>query len=120
MAKLIPIASYPLSHEAYLVKSYLESKGFDVYINDDFMGSQAYLAPTGGVKLLVPGDQVVKAKIALDEYSESINTVFCPNCNTTQVNKTPWKYLSLGRKFNNIFKGESQYTCANCNQVFVK
>lgn len=118
MSKLVSIASYTLSHEAHLVKSYLESEGIDVYINDDFMGSQAYLAPTGGVKLLVPGDQVVKAKHLLEEYQSSVHTVFCPSCGSDQVNENPWKLLSLGQKISKLLTGNSQFKCGNCGHEF--
>jgi DNA-directed RNA polymerase subunit RPC12/RpoP len=119
MATLIPIASYTLSHEAYLVKSYLESSGIDTYINDDIMGSQAYLAPTGGIKILVPSDQVIKAKHLLSEYVKKQLEIECPHCNSVDSQKIPWKVLSLKQKYYSVFKGDSHYVCGNCGEGFL-
>jgi hypothetical protein len=119
MAKLVPIASYTLSHEAYLAKSYLESSGITAYINDDIMGSQAYLAPTGGVKVLVSSDQLLKAKHLMAEYVKKQAETECPHCHSIASQSIPWKALSLKQKFLNVTRGETHHVCGNCGEGFM-
>ena len=119
MTRLVAIASYNLTHDAHLVKSYLESEGIDVFINDAIMGSEAYLAPTGGIKLLVPGDQVLRAKQLLKDYTHSVSTIYCPNCGSESVQQQPMKSLSLVKRIRRLVTGKVRFTCNSCSTRFV-
>ncbi|REJ80674.1 MAG: DUF2007 domain-containing protein [Acidobacteria bacterium] len=57
-------------NEALLVKSLLEGSGIEaVLLDEHFSRLESPLAfVIGGVKVLVPGDQVARAREALEEY----------------------------------------------------
>lgn len=56
--------------EATLIKSLLEGNGIDVYLYDENISrlNPFYSSAVGGIKLLVPDDQVEKARETLREY----------------------------------------------------
>ena len=118
MAKLLALTSFISSQEAYLAKAYLESEGIDVFINDDFMARAGYLAATGGIRLMVPDDQLLKAKHVLADYLNVQTMVGCPQCSSTDTRELPWRALSFKQKINQLFKGQSFFVCGNCSEGF--
>ena len=58
--------------EATLVKSLLEGSGIEVYLFDENISrlNPFYSSAVGGIQLLVPDDQLEKARETLREYRE--------------------------------------------------
>lgn len=120
MAKLLPLTTFISSQEAYLAKAFLESEGIDVFINDDFMARAGYLAATGGIRLMVPDDQLVKAKHTLAEYLNVQTKITCPSCNAVDSRELPWSTMNFVQKFKHVFGSKSFYVCGNCGEGFSK
>ena len=106
------LLTFTYSHEAYLVKGYLESNGIEVIINDEFTAQVAnmYSNAIGGVKLRVSesdyaqGIQLLKDggylneensksenKIEIVELNKATNKKICPFCcsDNIAVNSKP-------------------------------
>ena len=67
--KWIAVISFDLDHEAGLCKSYLESHGLKVRLNNDFI-TRAYpamAAATGGIQVLVADRDVIRASTLLQQ-----------------------------------------------------
>jgi hypothetical protein len=62
--------------EAAMVRSLLESEGFTVYLDDERIGTMApHIASAGGasaVKVMVPGDEAVRALELLAAYRRNV------------------------------------------------
>ncbi len=65
----VTIMTFYQSHEAHLVKTRLEDEGIYVNLLDEFINQiqPFYAASTGGIKMQVRSDDVIKAKYILTE-----------------------------------------------------
>ncbi len=59
MSKWIEIEVFVFPQDAYMAKSYLESEGIEVFLQDEV--SSRVLNINGGVKLMVPEDRIHQA-----------------------------------------------------------
>lgn len=108
MENWITISSYEQSHQAHVVKTYLESEGISVYLKDEITSqvTTGYGAAIGGVKLQIPQEQYEKAfellevggyvkprsedeklKLELLENKANYRTGECPFCRSTDIKK---------------------------------
>ena len=60
-AKLIVVANYPRAEEAHVARLQLEHEGVLAFVQEEDEWVQAPRWPAGGVKVLVPEDQVEAA-----------------------------------------------------------
>lgn len=63
MENWITISRYEQSHDAHMVKSYLESQGISVFLKDEITSqvTTCYGSAIGGIKLQIPEEQYDKA-----------------------------------------------------------
>lgn len=69
MEHWITIMTFQYNHEAYLVKARLENEGIVVNLLDEYISQiqPFYAFATGGIKMQVRSDDVIKAKYILSE-----------------------------------------------------
>ncbi len=146
MEQFITIHTFNYPHEAYVIKTRLESEGIEVFLKDENT-VQAYnflSNALGGVKLQVRESDVKEAMKILnetadeyisgeedfeDEEQEQIqpinkNRISCPHCNSENVSETVrpnWVFaisiFLLG--FPLIFI-RKRYHCFNCGNEFYR
>lgn len=146
MEQFITIHTFNYPHEAYVIKTRLESEGIEVFLKDENT-VQAYnflSNALGGVKLQVRESDVKEAMKILnetadenisgeedfeDEEQEQIqpinkNIISCPQCNSENVSETVrpnWVFaisiFLLG--FPLIFI-RKRYHCFNCGNEFYR
>ena len=72
MDNWIVLKTFMHQHEAYMVKSLLESEDIQVMVKDELMSS-VYSIAVGGVKLLIHKDDYDKSMELLKEIEENPN-----------------------------------------------
>lgn len=67
--KWVSVISFDLDHEAGLCASYLESHGLKVRLKNEFIARSypSVSAATGGVQVMVPDQDVIKASVLLEK-----------------------------------------------------
>ncbi|MGL4631211.1 MAG: putative signal transducing protein [Leadbetterella sp.] len=70
------IEIFSMPHEGYVKVSYLESKGIQCYLKDEFTVQTDFLLSNavGGVKLMVLGSDLEKAKEAIEEWNSGVDS----------------------------------------------
>ena len=68
------IASFIVSEEAYLLRSFLEMRGIRSYVFDEYMIQQIwyYSNAIGGVRVVVSEEDFIEAERECSDYFESI------------------------------------------------
>ena len=69
----VTIMTFQYNHEAYLVKTKLESEGVMVNLLDEYISQiqPFYAGATGGIKLQVKDADIIKAKYILSEIGQT-------------------------------------------------
>ena len=90
---LAVVASFTKIHEAYFAKNELVLEGIGSFVFDEYIigAHPFYSNAVGGVKLVVPDEEIEKAKPIVYKYQERQKEYLdslsqrCPNCNSSNI-----------------------------------
>lgn len=123
--KLVTIASYRETHQAYLIKGQLEAEGIPAVIADDNLISinWMYSQAIGGVKVQVPENMIDRAQEIIASYqvteniTEDINKDICPKCSSDSISPNRFSFWSLIPSLYflvPVFFRKHKWVCNNC------
>jgi len=100
---LAVVASFTKIYEAYFAKNQLEIEGIESFVFDEYIIAvhPFYSNAVGGVKVMVYGDEIEKAKLIIDKYQEEqreyLESILhrCPNCDSPNIRRKSTFHIIL-------------------------